>query len=225
MGLFATYELRCSHLPLVDVAAAVPDADLSVSLVASADGPIPLVVHLADGPADAVEREFDAAAFVDTYTVLGADDGTRRYKVRPAVGLDAYWTDELDDVAELRALADTDSEIQSSEVRPWGWVQRGWFADREVLARFREFWSEQGGFVLRRLTPEDAGGAAGLTDRQREALVTAHEMGYFEVPRRASLADVAAELGVGTSALSERLRRAHAHLVATVVRHSDAVTN
>ena len=42
-----------------------------------------------------------------------------------------------------------------------------------------------------------AGGArAGMTDAQREALVTANETGYFAVPREATLADIADELGV-----------------------------
>lgn len=231
MGLVATYELRCEHLPLVDVAAAVPDATLEVSLVASADGPIPLVVRLVEGNAAAaadVEAALADASFVESFSVLddgdggrasGGDGGPRRYKVRPAVGLDEYWADELDDVAELRALAETDSDVDCIRVAPWGWVQRGWFADRETLARFREFWGSVGGFRLRRLTPDagDAPGDGGLTDRQREALVTAHELGYFDVPRGCSLDAVADELGIGASALSERLRRAQARLVETTV--------
>ncbi len=46
-----------------------------------------------------------------------------------------------------------------------------------------------------------------LTDAQLEALTVALERGYFEVPRRATLADLAAELGVSDSAVSQRLRR------------------
>jgi hypothetical protein len=234
MGLVATYELRCEHLPLVDVAAAVPDATLEVSLVASADGPIPLVVRLVDGPASDIEIALAEDSFVESFSVLddgsgavdgstgepaGTDGGPRRYKVRPAVGLDEYWADELDDVSELRALAETDSEIDVSRVQPWGWLQRGWFADRETLAQFRDFWMAAGGFRLQRLTPDagDAPGDGGLTDRQREALVTAHDLGYFDIPRTASLDAVADELGIGASALSERLRRAQAHLVETTV--------
>lgn len=234
MGLVATYELRCEHLPLVDVAAAVPDATLNVSLVASADGPIPLVVRLVDGPAADVEAALADDSFVESFAVLdagradsddtraGGGDGTRRYKVRPAVGLDEYWADEAEDVSELRALAETDSDIDLSRVRPWGWLQRGWFADRETLAQFQDFWGSVGDFRLRRLTPGagDAPGDDGLTDRQREALVTAHEMGYFDIPRTTSLEAVAAELDVGASALSERLRRAQAHLVETTVAPS-----
>ena len=46
-----------------------------------------------------------------------------------------------------------------------------------------------------------------LTDAQAEALSAALELGYFEVPRRATLTDLATELGVSDSAVSQRLRR------------------
>jgi hypothetical protein len=222
MGFVATYDLRCDHLPLVDVAAAVPEATLAVSLVASADGPIPLVVHLEAGPAAAVERELDAASFVDSYSVLDDGEDARRYKLVPAVGMNDYWAGVLD-VSELRSLAATHSEIDLNRVRPWGWLQRGWFADRKTLAQFREFWADNGGFELRRLVPDAATSEGGLTDAQREALVAANDLGYFEIPRRASLADVADELGVAQSSLSERLRRAHSHLVETTVRVGERV--
>lgn len=48
-----------------------------------------------------------------------------------------------------------------------------------------------------------------LTDSQWETLMTAYRMGYFEVPRNASLEDVADELGVTHQSTSERMRRAH----------------
>jgi predicted DNA binding protein len=57
----------------------------------------------------------------------------------------------------------------------------------------------------------------GLTDRQFEALRTATEMGYYAVPRRASLSAVAAELGVADSTASELLRRAESRLLPRVV--------
>lgn len=52
-----------------------------------------------------------------------------------------------------------------------------------------------------------------LTDRQREALETALRLGYFEVPRDATLAEVASELGVDTSTASTTLRRGEARLL------------
>jgi len=59
-----------------------------------------------------------------------------------------------------------------------------------------------------------SGSLAGrLTRRQFEALSVARELGYFEVPRTASLSAVAEELGCSESAASTLLRNAEARLV------------
>ncbi len=55
-----------------------------------------------------------------------------------------------------------------------------------------------------------------LTDRQFEVLRTALDIGYFEVPREASLADLAAELGCAESTVSVTLRKAEAAIVTRV---------
>jgi len=104
--------------------------------------------------------------------------------------------------------------IERIEVLADGWRQSGWFADRETFIEFSTFWQHNAGFRLHRLTragqPESAGD--GLSDRQLEALRTAYERGYFEVPRQTSLDTIAAELEISASSLSERLRRAQTHL-------------
>ncbi|MFB6086941.1 MAG: helix-turn-helix domain-containing protein [Haloarculaceae archaeon] len=56
-----------------------------------------------------------------------------------------------------------------------------------------------------------------LTDRQREALATAQEMGYFEYPRRANAGEVAAELGVNRSTFVEHLSAAQSKLLSAVL--------
>ena len=55
-----------------------------------------------------------------------------------------------------------------------------------------------------------------LADEQLAVLETAYSMGYFDVPRRASAQDVADELGIAQSTLSERLRTAERNLLALV---------
>ena len=55
--------------------------------------------------------------------------------------------------------------------------------------------------------------AADLTEKQRETIAVAFERGYFEIPRRVSLEDLAEELDVTHQALSERLRRAEQALL------------
>jgi len=56
-----------------------------------------------------------------------------------------------------------------------------------------------------------------VTDRQREVLETAVRMGYFEVPRECTLAELAASVGVDKSTLSTILRRGEAQLVKSFV--------
>ena len=60
-------------------------------------------------------------------------------------------------------------------------------------------------------------GAALLTDRQREAVAVALELGYYEVPRTASVEAVAAELGCATSTAADHLRKAQARLARQAV--------
>jgi hypothetical protein len=52
-----------------------------------------------------------------------------------------------------------------------------------------------------------------LTAEQSEALVVAVDHGYFDVPRGATMDDLATEPGVSRQAIPERLRRAHEPLI------------
>jgi len=219
MGLVAEYEIPCAHLPLVDVAAAVPDATLDVEIQFNHGARPPFLVHATHDDHAPIERAFASSTFVDTYALVGRAGETRRYQIRPSVSMEAQLGDHLDDLDDLRALATAEAIVERIRVTPTGWVQTGWFADRAAFDAFRAFWQRNDCFSLRRLTrdgePEAPGD--GLTDRQREALRTAYEMGYFAIPRRASLDDVATELGITASSLSERLRRAQTHLIETTV--------
>lgn len=65
--------------------------------------------------------------------------------------------------------------------------------------------------------------AGPLTDRQETVLATAVDAGYYERPRACSLADLAEELGVGKSAVSETLRRAEGRLARRYVEDGAGV--
>ncbi|WP_181684947.1 helix-turn-helix domain-containing protein [Halorhabdus salina] len=213
MAVRAVYELTCEHLPFVTVADRVPTATLSVRLVPSQDEYTPFVVTVADGPVVAVEAAFDAVSFVAGYTSVDQSGETPRYKVLPARSMDDQYPADFD-VAGLKALADTDSIIEHNRVTPTGWVQSGRFADRATVAEFRAFWRHNGAFDLRKLEPTpDEPRDDPVTDCQREALLTAAEMGHFDVPRNTSLAEVATALDISASSLSERLRRGHSALI------------
>ncbi|NHN46636.1 DNA-binding protein [Halostella sp. JP-L12] len=232
MSLVAEYKVGCRHLPLVDVAAAVPDAALRVDVgQPNQGGPPPFAVRAA-AEFEAVERAFDESAFVSEYSVVGRTGDIRRYAVTPAFTMTEQFGDAVDDLARLKTLAANESVVDYIRVVADGWVQKRRFADRDAFDEYCAFWRENASFSLHRLATDDADATPAattgpdLTDRQREALRTAHEMGYFEVPRGASLSEVAEELGISPPSLSERLRRGSAALVedAIPVGHLKALT-
>ena len=52
-----------------------------------------------------------------------------------------------------------------------------------------------------------------LTDRQREVIQTAYDLGYYEVPRETSTEAVATELEIDPSTVAEHLQRAERNLL------------
>ena len=58
----------------------------------------------------------------------------------------------------------------------------------------------------------------GLTDRQREAVRAAVEVGYYAVPREGSVEAVAAALNCSASTAAEHLRKAEAAVMAAFCR-------
>ena len=56
-----------------------------------------------------------------------------------------------------------------------------------------------------------------FTDRQYDVLETAHEMGYFDAPKRANSEDIASELGIAVPTFLEHLSRAQTTLLDQVL--------
>lgn len=56
-----------------------------------------------------------------------------------------------------------------------------------------------------------------LTERQREVMTTAEEMGYFEHPKEANAGEVAEALGITTSTFTEHLAAAQRKLLSTIL--------
>lgn len=94
---------------------------------------------------------------------------------------------------------------------------------RSVVTDLRGVYSR---VAVRRLTQStpDEGDAdlvfvdrSAFTERQREVLRTAHEMGYFEYPKRANAGEVAAELGIATATFTEHLAAAQTKLLSALL--------
>ena len=57
-----------------------------------------------------------------------------------------------------------------------------------------------------------------LTDKQRQVVEKAHELGYYDTPRKVSLSEVAEELGIAKSTCSEMLHRAEGKVMSEFLR-------
>jgi predicted DNA binding protein len=101
-----------------------------------------------------------------------------------------------------------------------GWTVRVWLPDREALVSLREYATEHDvEFSLERVYDHTGLAATEprLTQSQREGLLLALEMGYFEEPRTVTLSEVAAELGISQPAAGGLLRRGIRRLVESEV--------
>lgn len=56
-----------------------------------------------------------------------------------------------------------------------------------------------------------------LTDRQREILTTAVKHGYYEVPRQATIRDIADEIGLSQATVGEHLQKIEAKILSGIV--------
>lgn len=120
----------------------------------------------------------------------------------------------------------TGTPIRSVSGRDGGLALTIHTADLEDIATIVDALREQFGGVLVEELLHDHDEArsdpvivdrANLTDRQAEILETAHEMGYFEYPKRANATEVAEAVGVARSTFSEHLAAAQSKILAAVV--------
>ncbi|MDG5776231.1 helix-turn-helix domain-containing protein [Haloarculaceae archaeon H-GB1-1] len=102
-----------------------------------------------------------------------------------------------------------------------GWDVQLQLPDRQALADLYDYCEREGiDLDVKQVFSEEeftVDGPVGVTEPQREALVTAFEMGYFKQPRNASLSDLADELGISSTAAGGRLRRGMENLVQTTL--------
>lgn len=163
---------------------------------------------------DELEAALAEDSAVESYAALDDGDDYRSYRVTFTKAANAKTT--YPDVAEHGfVLLDITSTHGTTNARAR-------VPSREALKKYREVCDEKGlGFRLIRLYREDGESRAnpyGLTAGQKELLATAHERGYFETPREATLEDLAAEFDVTPSALGRRLRRAQDALIERTVQ-------
>jgi predicted DNA binding protein len=133
----------------------------------------------------------------------------------------AEWEPEY--LGVLSALAKANIVVLTGIGTKDGWRFEVRGESQEAIAEFRTYSQENDIPItitaVHAMLPVQGVGYE-LTDTQREALVLAHERGYFDTPREASLEEIADELGITQQSLSSRLRRGHRRLIEATLRSS-----
>ncbi|WP_255170489.1 helix-turn-helix domain-containing protein [Natrononativus amylolyticus] len=206
--LVVTYDAEALH-PTHELVCESPRVDREYLLEGRADDGVETVLSYVEGDAEPYER------------VLESMDGLLEYDLRAAGdGFFVYARSELDDRGRSLASAfdrETLVVVPPIEFRPdrtMALTLIGHPADLQATVDGVPSGLEASVWWI-----GDHAQAAGgrLTDRQREALAVAHELGYYDVPRSVGLEAVAAELDCAKATASTLLRRGEARLVADAV--------
>lgn len=188
------------------------------------DCPLAEASRAVDAPVDAAPplRRADGYAllrFSTSSEVIGDvldDDDRVRYLHRTATDDQQTYRCLSKERCVVHELIDRGFLVESVRYRDGVEKHVGAVVGEEVLRGVLEAAGETVGVELERISPlgpegdSTVGRRWNLTPAQSEAIEAAYGMGYFEIPRRADAADVAAEIGVSKSAFLERLRRGQA---------------
>lgn len=215
--LSAEFHLSSSALPLVGLAAAISDTRLELDEVLQTAGETVFLCWFEADSFDPVEVALDADTSIAAWSLLEATEHRRLYRLRMADSVEIQ-------VAIEGAFIERGATPIHATITDDGWLMRARFPDRPTLAAYRESCQKRGiSFVLERLyEPTDTRGdkgltLAGLTPKQYEALLLAHEAGYYDLPKATTLADLSDHLSISRRSLSDRLRRAERQLVETAI--------
>lgn len=218
-NLIADVIVRDEESPLQTVMSDHEEVGLEIQSSAANEGTIAPCAYVY-GPAssiDAVDASLAAEPTVESHRRLGDEDGgegtgQRLYRIE--------WTDR----SVLGRLAEHGGSLLSATLDASGWDVRLLSPSQTDLSTAYAVWeSNRWKVYVKRVVPceEDQMGDHGLTDEQYRAMKRAVESGYYRVPRRTTLSELAADLDISHQALSERLRRASRNLVTETFRGLD----
>jgi len=155
---------------------------------------------VSDGSVEHIESVMTEQSEVDGYQRLTSADDQHLYEV--------HWSRDVDGI--VAAVEANDGVILSGTGVHGRWQLRVRFPDHDHLKAFNRECREQGiRFDVNGVyNPRVPTARDRLTPKQWETMAVAHEIGYFEVPRRATLEDLADHFDVSEQAVSQRIRRA-----------------
>lgn len=169
----------------------------------------------------------DHTRFCQLLQVNQAVESVRLVHHQDTQGLyDVVWQDETDGF--LSCLKNTEAVVLKAGGSTTAWEFELRFDCHEDVAAFQRECSEQDiSITVDRIVTKSVVEPPGekLTGPQRETIELALERGYFDVPRKTTMVELAEELGISDQAVSARIRRAmkklSEHLLLPEVEQTD----
>ncbi len=179
-----------------------------ISLLSNDEG---IVIYGCEGPRDGVDDFLEEHELVVNHEVFEDDEDSFYLYVRFRPGSPA---------TELLEIADEHGLVIETPFpfRNGGLEMTVIGKNEDVQASMSSFLevTEDSEVMLKNVgeySPEESEVGRGLTDRQQEVVETAVEVGYYDIPRRATHEDVAEELGCTASTAGEHLRKAESKVM------------
>ncbi|MFB6130194.1 MAG: bacterio-opsin activator domain-containing protein [Salinigranum sp.] len=167
-------------------------------------------------------------SLVDIEDAIGRVDGVESFEVVDSIDSEALikvvWKEGPNGLFD--SLAESGGTLLEATGESERWSLQVRFENREDLTAFYRSCVDRG--ISLELTGvhnpgllDEVGLGFALTDTQRETLVAALEAGYFDVPRRTNLVELADRMGVSDTAVSQRIRRGVATLLRATLTESN----
>ena len=205
-GVLVTASIPLGEFALAETFRRVPLASVRCeTTVECGESALPILWIRSASPAE-LEDALQGDPSVERATLLADNGDERMYRLS--------WSNNVDFSVDLLTAERATVLGRAADAR--GWTIRMLAPSRQALRDTVTLCRDYGlSIAVNTINHVGAGrsGQFGLTSAQYDSLSLACERGYYEIPRKAQLTDLADEMGVSHRAYSERLRRATEGLV------------
>ena len=211
MAIEASFTIQQGDFPLSAVFEQLTDVTIELDRVVPTNGAVIPYFWIYAEDTDKLTTDLSADLGIDQVKVI--DQLEKQMFVR------INWN--LDHESILTAMVNTDVTLLSGIGTQEQWTFEVRASKQEDLAEFQTYCQDHNIPVelteLHAISSLKSDREYDLTDGQRNALIMAYSSGYFDSPRDATQADLAAELGITRQAVSSRLQRGLRRLVASTL--------
>ncbi|MFC6977290.1 bacterio-opsin activator domain-containing protein [Halomicroarcula sp. GCM10025709] len=219
MSVLATVELPADAFVLDSALSENPGIRVRLERVIPVGSTFIPYFWASDDSIDAIEAALQVDDDIDSFEILDSTDGETLVR--------AEWAEDIDGVLDALATADGSIIEGVGEANTWTFSFR--FRNHDDLSSFYRACVDRDiridiQSIHNPGIPETFGLGFDITEAQREALMTALEAGYYDVPRNINLTDLAAELGLSDTATKQRISRGTAALLRATLTHGQEET-